>query len=240
MDLTINNAEIQDAVDSLNSKLATYAYLARKSPDEVLLRVGEKLGFEWYKQLRKNAPEKGSIRSQNEAEMHQGRGIKLSKASRKFADKHSVATQSKLSTRKASGFMEVNKRGNLKRNGANWYQLAVKRELNLRESGRVFTAFAARYQNLKRKIAGTSRHRIANYFDRTRRFIAEAGIDITDDGGVMQFSWGGGPSSDKAAAALKVPKNRQALKGALSAVANDMQVYIDRKLTESKRKAGLN
>ena len=238
--VTIDNAAIERQLGALNRSLSMYGELTSKSPEDVVMKNGVKLAFNLSRRLKENAPKKDQVTAEMQSAMLAGRGIQLSKGARAYADKHTIATESNIKSHRGARFMQKTRSGNLKRNGQNWWQVAVKRELRIRESARGFVSYSVRYRDLQRKLSGKGSRRLANYFDRTNRFLAEANIEVGKDGSALTFRVGGGESANKAAKGLSTAKSRKAISSAIADTTADVMEYVNRKLAENARKAGVN
>lgn len=238
--VTIDTAAIERQLGALNRSLSMYGELTTKTSEQIVTKNGAKLASYLWTRLKANAPKKGQITAEMRSAMLGGRGIRLSKGARAYADRHTMATESNLKSHRGARFMQKTRSGNLSAKGQNWWQVAVGRELRIRESARGFTGYSVRYKDLERKLKGNGFSRMANYFSRTRRFLAEANISTGRDGSQLVFKVGGGPISDKAVQGLSTSKNRNAIAGAIADTTADVMEYVNRKLAENARKAGVN
>lgn len=208
-----------------------YMAATNRTPGEALTRQARNFAIALRKRLRILAPQKGTIRSEREAALKSGGGIAIRKAVRDYANKNTRATATSLSTRKATLFREVNRKGNVKKNARTWWQLAVARELSMRERGIGFTSYSAAFRGLNKMTPqrGTQR---AQVIDRYKRFLSAVGIKISSSGAGAVFSWGGNRSSGSVAKVLQEGRGQEAVANALMDARNDMLVYVRRKLAQ--------
>ena len=108
--------------------------------------------------------------------------------------------------------------------------LMVKRELALRERGRGFLAYGARINT--RKLADT----MAGHVDHRGRYqqrLGAATLKFSTDGSSMLVEYGSARS--ELGTVLAQGRFRKHINAALGEVADDIQVYLDRKLEEANR-----
>lgn len=220
-------------IEQLNATLNRYANLSRLTPPEVVAKQGLKLGFFLRAELSKLKPAKGSVREARLAAIKSGAGIKVREGALEFARKRTIATASNLRTKKDALFMERTKAGNVKRNGRSFWQIAVDRELSIRESGRGYLSLAGRMRYADKALISGSTYRIV---DRITREVGRAGMKVTNDGSALAFSY----DNPNIFEGLDRVKGKAAIQSAMKATEADMLVYINRKLAENARKAGLN
>lgn len=219
---------IQENLSQLNKDLTVYGEVTRKTPEDVLKKQVPKLGFLLSQQLKKLAPGKGGIRAERLAALEAGGGIHIRDSVRLEIMPKLGARQELDSRRTVFG-----KRGQgTNARGLNLQALMVQRELNVRESGRGFTAFSAKFQGLRQFLAGGEGGK--NWFDRYTRFLAGAGFLATADSETsITLSWGGGPSSDSAARSLNKPAAQEAINKALTLLRADIDTYVQQKLRDN-------
>jgi len=225
---------VEQQLDQFNDKLAKYQVLARKSWPEVIAKQGKKLAYSLSLHLLGMAPAKGAIRAELTERLRSGLGIRVRDTARRYATKHSVATVTKIQTRTAGIFMEKTRTGKIKRAGLNWWQLAVKREIGLRESGRGFLGRAFGYPSLigRRKEKAVNRYATE---------LSSYGLTINPDGATGTFTLDPAvnPQEANAAAGMSKPRARAIIALALRDTSDDMQIYIARKMEDSASEAGL-
>jgi len=224
---------MSQTIDQFNATLGRYAQLSRLTPPEVLAKQGSKLSFALRAKLSKLKPEKGAVREARKAAMAAGAGIKVRPGALAFAKKKTMATASNLSTRKEGLFMERTKSGNLKRNGRSFWQIAVDRELSIRESGRGYLSLAGRMRYVDKALIMGSTFRIV---DRIRREVGRAGMTVSPDGATLKFDY----DNPNIFEGLSRTKGKEAIDSAVKETNADMLLYVNRKLAENARKAGLN
>jgi hypothetical protein len=232
-------------LQAFNETLAEYLKHTRSNFRDAVVKKSSDFAFRVRKGLAPLKPEKGAIRTERLEALRAGEGIRLSGTARKYAQKFTIATRSSLKTRMAGGYMERARNGKLKRNGRNWWQVAVDREISLRESGRGYLALSWRFTSLFSQLRAAGgrfgdEHKQQQVDDRLRRFLAGLGFDVTDDGAQVTFSWGGNRTSGEIAALLKEPRQQAIISTALREARADMLTYIRRKQAEAAAKTNLS
>lgn len=193
--------EIQDNLDRLNRNLAEYAKHTSKSVQEAVAKQGSKLGFELSKRLQAEKPGKGAIRAERIAAMRGGEGVHVRQSIR-----------DKVRAGKRKGRLNLQAR-------------RVRAELNLRERGRGFLAYAARFSSRPFQSGRAQRVR---HFGKYRQLLATAGLFFNPDSARLEIRYGG--PNNEAGDALSKPRFQKHIAGAIDAVADDIQVYLDQKL----------
>ena len=94
--MTTVNITFQSNLDKLNRAAALYLRASRKTPAEVVKKLGVDLGYKLTAELKALAPAKGSVRQSRLAALKAGGGLLVRAAAREFADKHTVATAMKV------------------------------------------------------------------------------------------------------------------------------------------------
>lgn len=220
-------------IAEFNKKLDEYAKLSRRTPEEVLAKQGYNLALHLRAEFMKLAPDRGAVTSDRLEAIRRGEGIKVREGAREFAKRKTVSTAQNVRTRQASLFMEKTKSGNVKRGGRTYWEIAVDRELAIRESGRGHLALASRMKWVDKVLIDGFTYRV---LDRVDRELSRAGLKRSSDGAILLLDF----SNPRIVSAMERPRAKAALAKAISAAAVNMQIYIDRKLAEAKRKAGLN
>ena len=219
--------------------LAQYRDLNSRTTPEILRAKGVDLAFKIAKGFRGEAPARGSIRSTRLSALQAGSGVRIRKSVRDATNKMTIATTSDVASRKAGGFMEASKgkKGGTKKNARSWWQIAVTKELNLRESAIGFASVAAMFQGL----AAIQANGVKRFADKFKRMISQARLRVSGPDAELVLEWGGGisPKSNQLAAVFNQPRFRSHIKAAFKAVQADMMIYIDRKLRENARKVGM-
>lgn len=231
--MRLNLPTIEAELSALQKKLRAYQELSGKTWEEVLSKQGGKLGFLLFQRLRGLAPAKGQVRAERLAALRHGEGIRVRQNARDWATNRTISTASSLRTRRGIQFRERTKAGGLKRNGRSWWQIAVAREIAIRESGRGFVAVSGRYpRTLGREQAAVSRYGPE---------LSRAGLIVTGQKGRAEFVWdpGTGHLAASAVHGLERPRGKAALALAVRDLSRDIDVYITRKTEERIGKAGL-
>lgn len=225
------NVLINDNLNSLNTALNRYAELTGKSPEDILLKQGGKLGYALRVRLREAMPAKGSIRAERLEALKRGEGVRVGPhIERSVAAKYQARTN--LDTRKTVFGRSKAGKTSVTRGGKrlNLRALMVQRELSARESGRGFLSISARYPRI------LQRQQVAR--SRIGPELSKAGINANAD--TMTFSWtGGNELAESAATGLSKAKGEKAIAQAIKDVELDILEYVKRKDSENARKAGL-
>lgn len=222
---------VEARVEELNAALVRYAELSRREPEDIVLKQGAKLAFALSGRLRLLAPKKGAVRAERLAALESGGGIAVRESVRRAIwRKHGVT--GRVSDRRL--VIGDKMRGSIKRSGkrVNIQALAVQRELSVRESGRGYLGFAARFLGIGKVLKLGKSER---YLDRVRRTMSTAGLSIARDDATLRLRF----VKDDIAGALGGEKQKAAIAGAIAEVRADIQQYVDRKMAENARKAGL-
>jgi len=227
--------KVENNLPEFNRTLAQYIGLTKLTPPEALLKQGTKLGYALSKRFGEMKPAKGEIRAARRRDMAAGMGLNVREAARAYAFRKSMGTAQNLKTRGKMLFMEKTKRGHLKKNGRTWWQLAVDRELGIRESGRGYISFAARMGSLERALKD-GRITEKKQIDRVKREIGRVGLRSAANDSVLTFTF----SDENIVEGINRPKGRAAVAASLSDVRADMLVFIQRKLAENAKKSGMN
>lgn len=216
----------------LNAAMAQYATLARLTPPEALAKQGAKLAFYLRGRLRSLAPEKGRTRAERLAAMQAGEGVKVRPGALEYARKKTVATATDVRTRRDALYMEKTRSGNVKRGGRSFWQIAVDREIGIRESGRGYLSLAGRMRWVQSALISGSTSRVV---DRVNREIGRAGLTIAPNSAALTFDY----SNPHIVEGLERPRGKAEVAGALESTRADIMVYVARKMAENARKAGL-
>lgn len=227
----------QTNLEEFNEALEAYGRHARLTAAEVIARKGSDLGFRLHKKLRELSPEKGAIRTERLAALASGGGVKVRPVAIAYAKSKTMATATRIKDRQGALFREIGRTGKLKRNGLAFWQLAVKRELNIRESGRGYLGYSARFKSFASELQANrwdvDKQRLIR--DRYLRFISLVGFKSSGDKSEMLFEWGGNNEASKGLArAMQKPKARSKIGEALSEARADMLAYIQRKMAQRR------
>lgn len=224
---------VEHNLNAFNARLAQYQAVSGKTSQEVLLKQGNKLGYELAYRLRALAPAKGSVREERLAALARGGGLRLRQSIRESAAPGLNGAYSRLSDRK---MVTKNSKGKervikwaLGEDGKllSWYQLAIRKELALRESGRGYTGLAGRLRTDNLASGGTNTLK-----GRYSQELAKVGLSGPADAATLTFTWGGFAQNSELGDSLKQPRARQALAEALAAVTKDMGVYLAKRHVE--------
>lgn len=224
---------MSQTIDQFNATLGRYASFMRRTPEEVVAHRGVELRFTLRNELKKLRPAKGSVREERKAAMAGGAGIKVRPGAIEFAKKKTLATASNLSTRKEGLFMEKTKAGNVKRGGRSFWEIAVTAELNIREKGAGYLSIAPSMRANKEGLASGRTFRAT---DRITREVGRVGMSKNEGGASLTFDF----ANPNIAEGLSRPKGKAAIDQSLAIENADMLLYVNRKLAENARKAGLS
>lgn len=230
---TLASVSLKAETESLGQAIQAYVALSKKTPREVLLKQGQKLAFSLSSRLRGLAPAKGSIREQRLALLASGVGLHVRPAAIEYARKHTMATASNLATRREALFMEKTRRGNLKKNGRSFWQIAIDRELSIRESGRGYLGLAPRINNIEKRLGVGAE---AEKLDRVRRVIGTVGITTALDTDTLTFRF----QRASIVEGMSRAAARTNIAAAIADVRADILAYVNRKLAENAKKSRLN
>ena len=228
------NITFESNLAEFNATLAEYARLSSKGAAEAVARKGADFGWRLSRKLLTLAPKKGQVRAERLAALQAGGGVRVRQAALDYATKKTTSTATNIRTRKASNYREKTKSGRVKTGARTFWELAVTRELTLRESGRGFSALSARYKSLSQQLAadrfGEQRKQI---LDRYNRFLSAVGFKRASNDTSLTFRWGGNKSSGELAVSLQKPRQQRAIADALTEARADMLVYIARKQAQA-------
>jgi hypothetical protein len=220
---------VQSNVRQFNAAFLRYMEVTSRTPAEAVLKQSQEFAYALRRRLQTLAPLKGAVRAQRLAALASGGGLRIRPAVRDFVKKNTTATLSDIATRREGSFMETTKRGRLKKNGRSWWQLAVDKELGMRERGRGFVAYSSRFSGMSKMAAGRGKQR-QQVLDRYKRFLSAVGVTVNPNDASAVFAWGGNRSSGEVAKVLKQGKGQQAVADALGDARDNMMVYVRRKL----------
>lgn len=245
---------VHDNLAALNKILPEYQRVSRKTSIEVLTKKGRDLAIRMGQELRKLTPTKGAITSTRLAAMEAGGGVKvrpsivqaiikretvkrggfvrLSDKAKHIADDRGVAGI-RFRSQDPNWFDEEGVTKNAK--GQSLWSLIVKRELAARESGRGYTAFAAR-MGIHRIIAG----QVLRHMGRNRQVIGDAKLLATQSEGSLTMTWGGtapGGQPIGSGVSLSKPPQQAAIAVAIRGMLADIEPYVARKYAESMQGA---
>lgn len=224
---------VQSELGLLNADLARYQQITRKTPEEMLLKQGGKLAFALSQNLRGLMPGKGAIRAERLEALKARDGIYIRPSVRQQVLAKYGARQ-EISTREIV-FGKRGRKSVLRKGGKrmNLQALMAQREINLRESGRGFLGFSARFSGIGKMKPGWRQR----WLDRYSRMLAEAGLTINRADGVLEFAWEKGPSAKQAAEGLLKPKAQERIVQAIRNVRMDVEEYLARKTKENASQA---
>lgn len=222
-------------LDALNAMLDQYRQVSKRTNEHILVKQGNKLGFELRSRLRVLAPAVGSIKTERIAALRGGGGIHIRKSVKESVNKllglaYGRSKDGKLVRdvwvrrgRKTPRMAVAQKVINVAY-GENGERLSaqaikVKRELRLRERGRGFLSIAGSVRP-KSLVGGGETSLRGRY----RQLLATAKLQINLTEQSLTFSYGGKQSA--IGDAMSTPKADTQVAGALQAVTTDMASYV--------------
>lgn len=219
-----------NTIESFNAALREYVTVAGRDYRTAVASRAGRFSFHLSRRLKSRVPAKGEARAEGEKRLKAGKGIRIRARAIRYARERTVATQTNVRSRRAGAFMEVNKRGNLKKEGRTFQQIAVARELNIRESGRGILARGTSFPGLSQKFRGDQfSERPVNRLNRYGRRLARSTYSGSKDGASVTFAWGDEEASENVAKALTSGKISPEIETAIKLTRDDMLEYIARK-----------
>lgn len=219
---------LEAAMAELNRQVAAYIVFGQKLPEDALLKQGKKLAFAVGTRLSAMKPARGSIKAGSLARLRAGGGILIrpsvrAAVSQRFSERQDVRTRRTLiGGKKASAtLLRGGKRLNIQ-------ALRVKAELALRERGIGYLGFAGRLGGLSNLTPGKREELLGRYNQK----LAEAGLQIVQNGASLEVKWLGRESGVEVGEALQKPRMQAALQAALEDVSLDIMEYVERKHRE--------
>lgn len=235
----MNTAELSYNLTRLQQCTKLYWSVSQKNEAEVITKQSRELDFDIRRSLRSIAPMKGSIRSEQLAEMRstRGRGLKVRQAAlESVARKYNLVLKAEkvvngkphFGSRVASwsekqSVMIKGKRLNLR-------QLAVMRELNIRESGIYFLAVSTPRASDVEGVSETD--------SRYGQLLSEFELNTSAEDKYAILRWVGGRGT--ALQGLSQPKQLEVINEAIQYRIDDMMEYVKKKTGLSIKEAGLS
>lgn len=232
----------------LSAKLGTYAALRKMTPADAVRHHSRKFSFFLADELKKQAPAKGAVRSAALGWLKgRSKGVFVRESIKlAVAKKYNAITIAGIGRKKKDGtrygrswvrtkktkfgqefFGE--KKGTQGKKKLNLQALMVRRELNMRESGRGFMSYSARLSGIDSTAPGEAKFWLGRIGQKT----ADAKLAISGDGdeATMRIVLGGSKSTF--GDALQKPAGQEAINRALRETINNMEIYIARKEQEA-------
>jgi hypothetical protein len=215
-------ANVTHNLEALNEAIRLKQSLQKGLFSDALLKEGGKFAFALAQRLRGLSPAKGAVRAERLDALRSGEGVKIRKRVREAvlrkygAHTDIVSRQTRFFSGKRSVASKGKKRLNLQ-------ALMVQRELNTRESGRGFLGQSARYPRILTKTSAA--------MSRFGPLLSKAGLQATDNVGILSFVWAGaaGELSGSAARGLSKPRARAEIASAADITRDDIMQYVRRK-----------
>lgn len=233
---------VETTLPQLNKALTAYIRAAGRGVVFGLVKQSQELSRNLALEAKGLMPAKGAVRAARLEAFKQFEGIRVGATARKYADSKTTATASSVRTKGAAIFMEKNKKGDIKKNGRNWWQLAVARELSLRESGRGFLHHADKFDIMsnpeRRIIRRLQKNSKSRYGPILGEFAFTSSSDVSNgESGTAEFKWGGfSELSNDAVKAMGRTKGQAAMARAIVATVDNIIPYLERKLGEDAAK----
>lgn len=224
------NPLITHNLEELRRGLVLYQRASGKTFEEVLVKKSGQLGYSLRQEFRGLMPKKGSVRSERLDALAHGEGVHVRQSVYDRIAKQYGAmplAQGKMAWRSRGKAVSTN------RAGMNLQALAVKRELNLRESGRGFMGQSSRFA-FSAKL--TDDKSVSKY----GAWLAKVGLRQVGSGPEVTFVWGGLSSmSDDAVKAIGRARGQAAVARAIANVTADMIPYLQDHLGKAVTAVGL-
>lgn len=230
----------QTNIDQFNATLREYVRLSRKTAEDAVLKQGIKLGFELSRRMAAFKPGKGAIRAERLAALKGGQGVRVrpSVLAKLYAQRSvRVRLSDRATVFGARGQRSVKSKG--KR--LNLQALAVRAELNMRERGRGFVQQASSFKEVRdlRVRDGSGREEQRTRYSRFYALLSHSGLRANDQMSQLTLTSVGRTRGGTLAKFFARPDAHAAVSESLEAVRQDMSEYIQRKLDENARKAGM-
>lgn len=213
--------EIQYNLDRLRAASVLYGDLSGKTEAEVIAKQGPKLGFNIYQGLRAVMPGKGAIRKELEERLAQGLGIKV----RPHVQE---SVEAKYSSGKAADLLE--------QRGLSVHQMAVRKEIALRSSGRGFLSFST--PRGTGAVEDYHKERQSKYGFNLSQFVLHATPNAERKTAVLRWFERHGEGYTTPVPGLMDPRQQAIINDAIVATTRDVTDYILRKTRENAAKAG--
>lgn len=229
---------VETSLPQLNTALTAYIRAAGRGVMFGLQKQSQELSRNLALEARGLMPAKGAVREARLEAFKQGEGIRVGATARKYADSKTTATASSVRTKGAAIFMEKTSNGKIKTDGRNWWQLAVARELSLRESGRGFLHHSDKFDIMsnseRRVIRRIQKNSKSRYGPILGEFALTSSSDVSNgESGTAEFRWGGfSDLSNEAVKAMGRAKGQAAMARAIEATVDNIIPYLERKIGE--------
>jgi hypothetical protein len=215
-------------IDKLAPALRLYARASGKVPEQVIREKGADFGYRLKQELRKITPAKKQVTNERLAALRGGEGVHIRQAvAEAVAAKRGVPLgplQTWFKNAKPGYFSTDDYTAAGRR--LTLSQALVKRELAVRESGRMFTSRSAQFPGGRRELPDTGRAAA-----RSSRTLSVVEVEATNRSAQAVFSWGDfSYLSMEAAQALGRAKGNAAVLLAMESMVQNMIPYLERKL----------
>lgn len=235
----MNTAELTYNLSRLQQCAKLYWSVSQKSDAEVVVKQSKELAYDIKRSLRSIAPRKGTIRSEQLSEMRstRGRGLKVRQAAiESVARKYNLVLKAEKVVggkphfgSKVASWSE--KQGAvIKGKHLNLRQLAVARELSIRESGIYFMAVST---PRTAEVDGTS-----ETDSRYGQELSEFFLDTSAEEKYSLLRWLGGKGT--ALQGMSQTQQLEVLSEAIQYRIDDMMEYVKNKTGLNIKEAGLS
>lgn len=229
---------VEYELGKVNDLLQRYVQAGRKLPEVAIRKQTDEFGYFLFRELKVLMPEKGSLRAQGFALLRARVGVRVRPAVlQRLAGQFQIAPigSAALFRRRGKGGFQAKGRyrASVKIGGKrlNLQALAVRAELNLRESARGFLAVSGRFPKLEGIEGGTA-------VSRYGAVLGQQVLKVDDTSAESRFVWGKDSLQGiQAATGLSKPKAEAAIASALAATAQNMREYIERKTAQGRSEA---
>lgn len=223
------NLTVETNIAALNNAIADYVEASSKAPEVAVRKHGKEFSKDLRDELKRFMPAKGSVRTARLAALKAGEGLRVRAAVRAYVNKNTMATATDVRTRKATRFMQITRTGKVKRNGLSWWELAVQRELNLRERGRGYLSYSSAFRKVIDNLGAGSEQQTGYVVNRYNRGVSKAKLTNKPYETSVAFNWGETKASAGPATVLNQPRGQAAIGRALASARENIVEYMNRK-----------
>jgi hypothetical protein len=238
------SVELKFELERLAESMRKYGQVSTKTEAEIVSKQSTKLSYNVASELRKIAPKKGQVLAERLAALKTGSGVRvrpavLADVAGRYQAQSSVKTGKVWLAEKKGRKVASFATGILSPDGSgirlNLQALAVKRELQIRESARGFSGFAVpRPQNRSGATSDVQRD-IESRYGFT---LSEFSMFLSAEKKYAVMRWFGARSNlyESAVEGLSKPKQQAVVTEAVKSTTADIMEYVDRKLKEDIKK----
>lgn len=229
------NISVQTNIEAFNSAVAEYIDVSGKVPADAVVKHSKEFANRLRADLKRMMPAKGSIRSARMDKLKAGgpkSGVKV-----RDAVLARVLTQRGIAQDIKSRAYVFGKKGSkFKRIGGkklNWWQQAIRAELNVREKGRGYLSYSAAFSRLLNSFGQGQTTDSGYVVNRYNRGVSKASFVNQPSETSNTFNWGNTRASKGPAIVLNQPRGQAAISNALAGARANMMEYVNRKHSEN-------